>query len=113
MIQRISLGKYRYRGHIIWYDDFAYCCSPDPSDWHIRKKTLREIVRYIDDWETAFACGNVYGNIIGASQSTIAALFESIKKMNEAIGKVPTTLSLRFEPMKWSDVLVDFPPTIN
>lgn len=114
MIQRISLGKYRYRGHIIWYDDFAYCCSPDPSDWHIRKKTLREIVKYIDDWEAAFACGNVYGNIIGATQETIDKLFAQINEVMEMMqGRTICYPDIYVNPIKWSDVLVNFPPTIN
>ena len=109
MIQRISLGKYRYRQHIIWYDDFRYCCSPDPSDWHVRKKTLREIVKYIDEWEAAFAYGNVCGNIIGPTQETIDALFAEINKIRHAIDEIPTHTLLHFVPMKWSDVLVNFP----
>ena len=110
MIQRISLGKYRYRGHIIWYDNFCYCCSPDPSDRHTRKKTLRGIVKYIDDWEAAFACGNVCGNIIGPTQETIDKLFAQISELTEIMmGRTHFYPSIYVKPIKWSDVLVNLP----
>lgn len=82
----IKRGKYRYRGHIIWTDDvLRYWCSPDPSDWRVCKWSLREAKKYIDDWETAFEEGRVYGNIIGASEETLQALCDAIEGMNRVL----------------------------
>ena len=83
---RIKTGKYRYRGHIIWTDDvLRYWCSPDPSDWSVCKWSLREIKKYIDDWETAFEEGRVSGNIIGVSEETLKELCNTIERMNRLL----------------------------
>ena len=88
-IIRIKTGKYRYRGHIIWTDDvLRYWCSPDPSDWPKYGLTLREIINYINDWETAYEENRVNGNFIEMSEATAQELLKELTRLMEyLIGK--------------------------
>ena len=81
---RIKTGKYRYRGHIICTDDvLRYWCSPDPSDWPKYGWTLREIINYINAWETAYEENRVDGNFIKMSEETAQSLLTELMRLKE------------------------------
>ena len=86
---RIRRGKYRYRGHIIWTDDVLhYWCCPDPSSSPTWGRTLREIVDYIDKWETAFEENRVDGNFILMSEETAQELLTTIIRHNKLLSEL-------------------------
>lgn len=89
-MKRIKTGKYRYRGHIIWFDrhDLQYHCNPDPSClWDVSRPTLRKIKEYIDDWEIAFEEGRVDGNFILMSEETARELADAIMRTSKALAE--------------------------
>lgn len=81
---RIEKGLYRYREHLVWRDPLnrrLWWCNPSKDDWPSCRRTLKEIAKYIDDWETAREDGRIEGNFIKASQETIdrlANLYEGL-----------------------------------
>ena len=105
-IQRLGTGKYRYRGHMIWLRDCRYWCSPDPSDWPTWGWTLRKIVAYIDNWETAFEEGRVQGNMIGMNEETAKALLKQLTEFNRAVAAQARSMSTILENM--SEMLKSF-----
>ena len=74
---RIEKGLYRYREHLVWRDPLnrrPWWCNPSKDDWPSCRRTLKEIAKYIDDWEAAREDRRTEGNFIRAPKEILNGL---------------------------------------